>query len=179
MIILTIVDICMTIIGVIAIAYLAFRLFAKFQGDEHIVFQTKNNPKFRLEDISFDKMHLVAEVPYKNIGKQNGTIMDCFARAYLPQEQFDTIAVETWVCDVNKVRHDNYWEAAIIESGQTGVVQIHVLLKGLTGNIRNDAQYLPHMPIDIIAQIVGRSDWYMSKSRIILNPNDVNKALTI
>lgn len=179
MIILTIVDICMTIIGVIAIGYLAFRIFAKMQGDERIVFQTKKHTNFRLEDISFDKVHLVAEVPYKNLGKQNGTIMDCFARAYLPREQFDTVSVETWVCDVKRKRSDNYWESVIIEANKGGLVEVHLILKGLNGNIRDDAQYFPHMSVDIIAQIVGRSDWHMTKSRIVLHPDDVSRALAI
>lgn len=179
MIIMTIIDICMAIIGLIAAFYLAFRVFVKWQGNERIVFNVKKATKFRLADITFDKVHLVAEVPYKNLGKQNGTIMDCFARAYLPQEQFADVGVEAWVCDVKRVRHDNYWEAVIIEPNKGGVLEVHLLLKGMNGNIREDAQNMPNMPIDIIAQIVGRSDWHMTKSRISLNPSDVSKALTM
>lgn len=179
MAVITIFNICVTIIAVIAQCYILFRVFAYMQGDENIVFNTAKCSEFNVKDISFDSIHLVARMPFKNIGKQNGTIIDCFSRAQLPQEQFNSVEVKTWVHDVKKERHDNYWEAAIFEKNQGSLIDIHIVLQSKSGNIRQDAQHFPHMHIDILAQIVGRSDWHITKSRITLKPEEVERALVL
>ena len=81
----TLLNVVITILVVIAVLYLAFRFYVVRQGDEHIQMVTKRRSAFQLEDISFDKVTLVCDIPFTNRGKQNGTIMDLYPRHMLPQ----------------------------------------------------------------------------------------------
>lgn len=164
-------------LNVILYVYIAHAFYAMWQGDEHIVFSVHRKSPFQLEAISFDQMTLVARVPYKNVGKQNGTIMDAFVRTYLPQEQFDSISVHAYLTDEENPRTDGYWKAKIIEKGMGGHVILRLVLSAKNGNLRNDIEGFPHMNLDIVAQLVGRTDWYMTKSRLVLTPEDVQRAL--
>ena len=73
----TLLNVVITILVVIAVLYLAFRFYVVRQGDEHIQMVTKRRSAFQLEDISFDKVTLVCDIPFTNRGKQNGLSWIC------------------------------------------------------------------------------------------------------
>ena len=52
-----------------------------------------------------------------------------------------------------------------------------IRFEGKSGNILRDMESFPDMPIDIIYQVVGRSDWYYAKSRIELTAEELRQAL--
>lgn len=172
-------NIFMTILFIIAIGYIAFKLFCRWQGDERIVFFPHKRSTFILEDITFNQVVLSCEVPYRNVGKQNGTIMDCYPRHLLPYEQFDRIHVESWLTNLQEQRPDGYWKALIVEPQKGGKVLIKVILHAITGNIKNDVQNFPDMNIDIVYQVVGRSEWHIAKSRITLTAEEVREAMKV
>ena len=173
----TLLNVVITILVVIAVLYLAFRFYVVRQGDEHIQMVTKRRSAFQLEDISFDKVTLVCDIPLTNRGKQNGTIMDLYPRHLLPQEQFDNVHVECWTMDVARPRHDGYFESYIVEPKKGGTIRLHVIMTGKNGNIRKDLQGFPDMNIDIVYQVVGRTDWHISKNRICLTSEELQAAL--
>ncbi len=180
MFIYTVFNILVYIILCIALAYLLFRIFCHIQGDEKILILTKRRTPFQLEDITFNQATLVTDIPFKNTGKQNGTIMDCYPRHLLPQEQCDSVHVETWLTDISggqAERHDGYYKAAIIEAGKGGLLRLRVILTGKNGNVRIDGKDFPDMNIDIVYQVVGRSDWHIAKARIELTAEEVRHAL--
>lgn len=173
----TLVNIVVALIFLAALGYVLFQFFCWRQGDEEVVILGKRRTTFILEDISFNKMILMTEIPFVNKGKQNGTIMDCYPRHLLPQEQFDSVHVESWLTDASKNRHDGYWEANIIPPRKGGLIRLRIILTGKSGNIRNDAKDFPDMSIDLVYQMVGRSDWHISKERIVLTAEEVQQAL--
>ncbi len=161
----------------VAFLYVVFRIFCWRHGDENILIAGHRRTKFVLEDMSFNQMVLVTDIPFSNRGKQNGTIMDLYPRHLLPQEQFDAVHVESWTTNANAERHDGYWPAEIIEPRKGGVIRLRVILTGKSGSIRNDAKGFPDMNIDIVYQVVGRSDWHIAKERIVLTAEEVEQAL--
>lgn len=172
-----IVTVIVAILVVIALLYLAFRFYCWRQGDERIVIVGNRRTPFQLEDISFNKMTLVCDIPFTNKGKQNGTIMDCYPRHLLPQEQFDDVHVESWITDAHNERHDGYYESVIIKPRKGGMLRLRVILTGKTGNIRTDTKGFPDMNIDIVYQVVGRTDWHIAKRRIVLTAEEVQQAV--
>lgn len=173
----TLLNVVVAIIIIIAIVYLAFRFYCVRQGNERITMLVKRRTPFVVEDISFDKVTLVCDIPFANRGKQNGTIMDLYPRHLLPEEQFDKVHIESWTTDLDHERHDGYWESVIIEPRKGGTVRLRLILTAKSGNIRKDTEGFPDMSIDIVYQVVGRSDWHISKNRLVLTAEELQQAL--
>ena len=173
----TVINAIVVIVFIAVVAYLLFRVFCRIQGDERVIVLVNRRSAFKVEDISFNQLTLVADIPFKNVGRQNGTIMDFYPRHLLPQEQFDSVHVESWITDAREERRDGYWKAAIITPGTGDMLRLRVILTGTSGNIRTDAKDFPNMSIDLVYQMVGRTDWYITKARIILTQEEVQRAL--
>ena len=45
------------------------------------------------------------------------------------------------------------------------------------GTIREDLKTFPDMPIDLVYQVVSRSEWYIHKARITLKASEVKRAM--
>ncbi len=177
MYIYTVIDTLVWIACIIAVLYIAFRVFAWCQGNEDIVILAKRRTPFVVEDISFDQVVLSTDIPFVNKGKQYGTIMDMFPRHLLPQEQFDNVSIQSWLTDANHERHDGYWEALIYKQRKGGTIRVRVVLTGKNGNIRKDIVGFPDMPIDIYHQVVGREAYRISKTRITLTAEELEIAM--
>ena len=57
------------------------------------------------------------------------------------------------------------------------VFLIKLEIKGKSGNILRDLEDFPDMPMDIIYQVVARSDYYYAKTRVTLTSEDLRTAL--
>ena len=112
-----------------------------------------------------------------NTGRQIGTIMDAFVRTYLPFEQYDKASVTVTLTAADTPRDDGYWQAFIMEIRKPKVFLIKLAIKGKSGNILRDLENFPDMPMDIIYQVVARSDYYYAKTRITLTSEDLRTAL--
>ena len=152
-----ILSVVIAIIVAIAALYLLFRLFVLKQGNEKVILLPKRATNFQ-------SITLFCDIPFVNKGRQLGTIMDLFPRPLLPEEHFDAVKVHAWAMDINRPRHDGYFEAVIIKPR-----------KG--GTIREDIKGFPYMDIDIYYQIVGRTDYHIDKQRIRLTAEEVQAAL--
>ena len=65
----------------------------------------------------------------------------------------------------------------IMEIRKPKVFLIKLAIKGKSGNILRDLENFPDMPMDIIYQVVARSDYYYAKTRITLTSEDLRTAL--
>lgn len=172
-----ILNVVIAIAVIIAAFYLLFRLFVLKQGNEQVVLLPKRKTNFQVADMNFESITLFCDIPFVNKGRQNGTIMDLFPRHLLPEEQFDAVKVETWAMDIDRPRHDGYFEAVIIKPRKGGTIRVYVKLIGKSGNIREDIKGFPYMNIDVLYQVVGREDWHIDKARIRLTPEELQAAL--
>ena len=177
MILYLLLNVVIAVIGIVAVLYLLFRLFAWHQGDARFVIEARRRDPFTLKMMSQDKAVFETEVPFNNAGKQLGTIMDFFPRTLLPQEQYDKVVVRSQLANKAAERDDGYWESVIINPGETGRIRVTIELVSKSGNIREDLKTFPDMAIDLIYQAVSRSEWYLHKARITLKAAEVKRAL--
>ncbi|MEG6584157.1 hypothetical protein [Dendrosporobacter sp. 1207_IL3150] len=167
------------LIGLLIVAVLvvvAIRLFIANQGDAEFLFQVDQASAFEVSKMSEDTVTVTCKVPFVNKGSQDGTIMDCYTRHLLPCEQYDGVEVYSRLELEAAPRTDGYFEAIIIpkQTGQTIIVT--VTLKAKDGDIKQALAQMVDMPIDIVYQIVARSDWYINKTRLMMKANEIVRA---
>lgn len=165
------------IIFLICLGFIVYWAVVRWQGDCHFQVMKKRRTPFAVHSISLHQVELSCTVPIQNTGKQAGTLMDVFLRTYLPGEQYQEAAVFSRLTDADKPRDDGYWESCIVNPGVEKTLLLVIRLEGKSGNILRDLESFPDMPLDIIYQVVGRSDWYYAKSRIELTAEELRQAL--
>ena len=94
-----------------------------------------------------------------------------------PREQYDKVIVHSQLANKAAERDDNYWESVIFNPGDKGMIRVTIALVSKDGNIREDLKTFPDMPIDLVYQVVSRSEWYIHKARITLKASEVQHAL--
>lgn len=60
------------------------------------------------------------------------------------------------------------------QTGQTIVVTVKLIARN--GNIKQALEQMVDMPIDIVYQVVARSDWYITKTRLVMKAADIVRA---
>ena len=88
MLLYVLINIVIAVIGIVAVLYLLFRLFAWRQGDARFVIEARRRKPFELKQMTADTAVFETEVPFHNAGRQLGTIMDFYPRTLLPREQY-------------------------------------------------------------------------------------------
>lgn len=179
MFIYMIINAVMLIIGCIAVGYLLFHIFSWYQGDAIFYIEAKKRTPFQIKQSNRQSITVEAIVPFKNIGKQPGTIMDFYPRILLPQEQFNRCYVCARLTNVAKPREDSYWESTIFYPKQKNKIKVIITLSSKTGSIQEDIQQFPDMPIDLVYQAVGRNEWYIHKARITLRSAELCSRKTV
>ena len=101
------------------------------------------------------------EAALRNIGRQQGTVMDCFPRAYLPDEP----------------RDDGYWEAYLVPRKKDALLTIVVTLRSLEGPIATAIGDLGEFPIDVLYYVYGRSDARYERTRFLVSGTHLRQAL--
>jgi hypothetical protein len=165
------------IILIICLGFIAYWAVAVIKGDAVMkVLKTKKTP-LKVETMDRHHVTLSYTIPIKNVGKQLGTVMDAFVRIYLPFEQYDDARVTGHLDDFDVPRHDDYWQAYIVEPGKEKRFYITLDIDGKGTSILGDLENLPEFGMDIIYQIVARSDYYYAKTRIVITREEVQNAL--
>ncbi len=167
------------LIGLLVIAGLiavAIWLYIANQGDAEFEFQVNQATAFEVVDSNETAITLKCKVPFVNKGTQDGTMMDCYTRHLLPYEQYDGVIVNSRLELESAPRSDGYFEAIIIpkKTGQTIVITVQLTARH--GDIRQALAQMVDMPIDIVYQVVARSDWYITKTRLVMKAADVVRA---
>lgn len=164
---------------VVAAAALAVAvwLFIARQGDAEFEFLVDQRTDFKLEEMNGNRAVFSCVVPFVNKGTQDGTIMDCFTRHLLPQEQFDAVEVSSRLELETRRRGDGYFEALIVPKTDGNAVIVTVAFTAKQGDIRQALTGMVDMPVEIYLQIVARSNWYIDKQRVVMMADEVAAAL--
>ena len=155
-------ELAAALIFIICMCFLLYWGLCWKQGDCAFRIYTGKMTPLTVEQMELGTVVFSTTVPIRNIGKQNGTLMDVFSRVYLPCEQYNKVDTHILTMDINSPREDNYWEAVIVPKKETITLQIKLFITGKSGNIY---------------QAVGRSDWYYAKERIYLTSDEMRMAL--
>ncbi|HWR38999.1 MAG TPA: hypothetical protein VN611_05835 [Patescibacteria group bacterium] len=160
-----------------ALLALAVWLYILRQGDAHFEFVVDRRTPFALTELTTQRAVFTSRVPFVNNGTQDGTIMDAFTRHHLPCEQFDGVEVASRLHLETAVRDDGYFESVIFYKGTGSAVVVTVILTAKNGDIQATLQDMVDMPVDIMYQIVARSEWYIHKTRMVMTSEEIQQAL--
>lgn len=166
------------LIVIIAVLALSVWLFIIRQGDAEFYFIVDQRTEFTLTNKNQDSATFTCKVPFVNKGTQDGTIMDAYTRHLLPSEQYDAVDVYSRLTLESNQRTDGYWEAFIVPKTTGDAVIVTVKLTATDGNIDQALANMVDMPVEIVYQVVGRSDWYITKSRVVMTNEEIKRALT-
>lgn len=172
-----ILEIAAVIILLICLGFIAYWAVAVIKGDAVFRLEKSKRSELKVIDMGRNYVKFSYTLPIRNTGKQLGTIMDAFPRVYLPFEQYDKASVTAHLTDFDTPRDDDYWQAFILDPGKTKKFLITLDIKGKSENILRDLENLPEFAMDVIYQIVARSDYYYAKGRIVITREEVRNAL--
>ena len=163
----------------IGLVLLAVALFIWKQGDADFNFDVPNRTKLTLESETADQMVFSFRLPFRNRGSQQGTLMDVFARPWLPCEQFSAAELTTHVTAASSPRNDGYWESALFPMDEIDrdVAIISLCFDAHGQDIRRAMDQMVDLPLNLVYQVIGRSDWYMSKVLLELPIEEFQNAI--
>lgn len=154
---------------VIIAVILLTKLYLHQAGTECIVVKMGGQEEFKLEHITDKTMDMSCELEIANIGKQCGTIMDCFVRQQLPYEQYDGVQVTGKAELKGAPREDDYFESVLIEKGESICVLVRVSLTARKGlPLKQALQKMVDLPLDVLYTETGRHPWKISKVRLVI-----------
>lgn len=161
------------------VVLLAVWLFIARQGDAEFAFLVDQRTEFKVDELSQSRAVLSCKVPFLNKGTQDGTLMDVFTRHQVPFEYFDACQVQSRLTIESNPRNDGYWEAMIIfkTTGDTIVVTLTFTAKDGETDIRQVFDQMVDVPVDIFYQVVARSDWYVTKTRLVASAEELKQAV--
>ncbi|VBB06506.1 Hypothetical protein LUCI_1739 [Lucifera butyrica] len=154
-------------------------LYIARQGDAEFAYLVKERTDFLLSEATDSTATFTCQVPFLNKGTQDGTIMDAYTRHLLPQEQYDAAEVSSRLMLERAPRNDGYWEALIVPKTTGGIVIVTVKFTSKQGDIRRDLRDLVDMPIDLVYQVVARSEWYIAKTRMLMTAEEIQRAMQL
>lgn len=164
-------------IVVAALLVLAVWLYIARQGDAEFEFLVDQRTKFIVTEADEKSAVFTCKVPFVNQGTQDGTIMDAYTRHLLPCEQYDGVEVISRLELESAPREDAYWEALIVPKGTGQAVVVTLKLTAKQGNIQAALADMVDMSIDLVYQVVARSEWYLAKApRLTVEAEELNRA---
>jgi hypothetical protein len=170
-------ELLLLILVAAAIVVIAVWLYIVRQGDAELEFLVDQRSDFVLTELGADRAVFACDIPFVNKGSQDGTIMDCYPRHLLPQEQFDAVGVASRIELESARRTDGYFEALIVPKTTGSAIILTVTFTAKQGGIREALAGMVDMPVDIVFQVVGRGEWYISKQRLVMSADEIARVL--
>lgn len=171
----------LTILLVLALVAVFVWLYIARQGDAHFEFLVDQATDLVLTELTETTAVFSCTVPFINKGNQDGTIMDAYTRHLLPYEQYDGVEVYSRLELETARRTDQYFEALIVPKGTGQAVIVTVQFTGKNRSIQQALEEMLDMgldmSVDITYQVVARSDWYITKDRLVVKAVDIARAL--
>jgi len=162
---------------VVGIVLVVLWLYIVRQGDAEFDFLVDQRTEFALNELTKDKAVFSCVVPFLNKGTQDGTIMDCYPRHLMPFEYYKGCHIQSRLTLESNRRDDGYWEALIVFKTTGDAVVLTLTFTDGNGDIKQALAGIPDMPIDLVYQVVARSDWYISKKRLVMSAAEIQAAL--
>ena len=162
------------VLAAIFLCIIAVKLFFAKEGTEEVVVKLAERTPFEIAAQDEKSVTLVTKLEFANVGKQIGTIMDALVRPLVPYEQYDGLEVRGRAEREGAPREDDYFEAVLIEAGESIFVKAYVTLTARKGrSIKEAAAHMVDFPVELIYQETGRRPWRYSKVTIPVRAAEV------
>lgn len=168
---LTIIEalIALVILGVIVVGG-----YISIQGDAVMRLLTKERTKAALDKKETKRVDFSLEVPFDNIGKQEGTILDAYMRIYLPQEQYNDVLLRGKVNLKDRLREDDYFEALLVPAGTGDKFVLRFEAYAKNGKTIEEAMaQIPDVDVALFADCRGRRELYTDKEFFTLTAEEM------
>ncbi len=162
------------VLAAIFLCIIAVKLFFAKEGTEEVVVKLAERTPFEIAAQDEKSVTLVTKLEFANVGKQVGTIMDALVRPLVAYEQYDGLEVRGRAEREGAPREDDYFEAVLIEAGESIFVKAYVTLTARKGrSIKEAAEHMVDFPVELIYQETGRRPWRYSKVTIPVRAAEV------
>lgn len=149
----------------------ALALYGYFalQGDCDIVVRHDDLAEL-VVDFTENRLSLRFVAPVHNKGRQKGMVVEFLCRPEFPGKFFRDLSVATKVHSPAR-RIDGYWEAILMEKGQTVPVVFEISFSGPRQALKQ-LRSLPHLDFVVHYQVIGRvgMKWRTDTIRVPLAP---------
>ena len=162
------------VLAAIFLCIIAVKLFFVKEGTEEVVVKLTERTPLEVTAQDEKSVTLVTKMEFANVGKQVGTIMDALVRPLVPYEQYDGLEVRGRAEREGAPREDDYFEAVLIEAGESIFVKAYVTLTARGGRTLEEAvAHMVDFPAELIYQETGRHPWKYSKVTIPVRAQEV------
>lgn len=184
-------NIIIAVLVIIAVVQLLAALHAAQQGDSKwkVFFpgarrgerkgyrRAVPQPPLAVTKVTPTEVTFTIEAVLRNIGRQQGTVIDCFPRAYLPREQYSSLRVDTFLSRADEPRDDGYWEAYLVPRKKEVALNVVVTLRSSDGPIATAIGDLGEFSMDVVYHVYGRSDARYERTRFVVSGTNLRQAL--
>lgn len=161
--------IALALLGVLTVA-----LYIAVQGDAEMRLLTRKRTAVVKVGEQKERVDFQLEIPFDNIGKQEGTILDAYMRIYLPQEQYDDVLLRGKVNLAGVLRDDDYFEALLVPAGTGKNFVLRFEAYARNGkNIREALSGVPDVDVALFADCRGRRELYTVKEYFTLTAEEM------
>ncbi len=152
------------IIGIIALA-----AFINKQGQEEMVFYVEKRTPVKLVAATPEQIKFEVDVPFANVGREEGIIMDAYVRPYVCVEQYDGALLRGKVNLKAKPREDDYFEAMLVPPNMQDTLTLKFELTPLKAkDAQAAAAGMPDIDVALYLEERGRTELYRTKKIITL-----------
>ena len=162
------------VLAAIFLCIIAVKLFFVKEGTEEVVVKLTERTPLEVTAQDEKSVTLVTKLEFANVGKQIGTIMDALVRPLVPYEQYDGLEVRGRAEREGAPREDDYFEAVLIEAGESIFVKAYVTLTARKGmSVKEAIAHMVDFPVELIYEETGRRPWRYSKVTIPVHAAEV------
>ncbi|MBR6636612.1 MAG: hypothetical protein IKK97_04090, partial [Phascolarctobacterium sp.] len=140
------------ILALVVLGVAVVAAYICLQGDAKMFFDMKKRTAAVKVSETDQRLDFEVELDYKNVGKQEATLIDAYMRIYLPQEQYDDVLLRGKVNLKGVLRDDDYFEAVLAPAG-TGKTMV-LLFEAYAKNGKTIAEALANVPDVDVALLV-------------------------
>lgn len=163
------------LVALLILSAVVVALYITFQGDAIIQMLTEKKSKIVQDALTDNRVDFSLVVPFYNMGKQEGTILDAYMRIYLPQEQYNDILLRGKVNLKGALREDDYFEALLVpaKTGNSFVLRFEAYAKN-GKNISEALKNIPDVDVALFADCRGRRELYTVKKYFTLTAQEMH-----
>lgn len=162
------------LVALVVLAVIVVGVYIKAQGDAEMLVEVGKRTTAVKVSQDGERLDFEIEVPYRNAGKQEGTIIDAYMRIYLPQEQYADVLLRGKVNLKGVKRDDDYFEAVLVPEGTGKTLLLRFEAYAKNGKTIAEAiNGMPDVDIALYADCRGRGALFTVKEFLTLSAEEM------
>ena len=163
------------LVALLILAFVGFKLIEAHHGDANVQMDVKGKTEAVKVAEYDDRVDFEVRVPYTNLGKEEGVILDAYMRIFLPQEQYSDVLLRGKVNHERFLRDDDYFEAMLTPAGKKEYLILRMEAYAKNGKTIAEALgNIPDVDVAIFLECRGRCDLITKKAFITLTQEEMH-----